>query len=188
MLISKFINGNVEDSIAELESAYNMRLPKEYRNFLCKYNGGYTPKTKFKIGKTASDIRGFYGVGHVKLSLNTIELKEWITSGVFPIACDSFGNHIVIELGNGREGSIYFCNHEKKNKKEFLAENLKDFLSYCHSEEISAASRRSIKEREEALIAKGRANVITEALRQMWQAEIDKYENMIQEEVRLDEI
>ena len=51
---------------------------------------------------------------------------------------------------------------------------------------ISEASRRSIKEREDALIAKGRGNIITDDLRKMWQAEIDKYGSMLQEEVVVD--
>lgn len=46
-------------------------------------------------------------------------------------------------------------------------------------------AKRSIKEREAALIAKGRGSIITDDLRKMWQDEIDKYGNMIQEEVIL---
>ncbi len=60
---------------------------------------------------------------------------------------------------------------------------IKIFIQYCKSGEIDPASRLSIKEREEALIARGRGHVITENLRQMWQAEIDKYKNMVREEV-----
>lgn len=43
----------------------------------------------------------------------------------------------------------------------------------------------SIKEREEILIANGRGHVTTDGLRQMWQAEIDKYGNKVQEKVDL---
>jgi hypothetical protein len=53
----------------------------------------------------------------------------------------------------------------------------------CKSEKTNDASKRTIKEREDALIAKGRGNIITDDLRKMWQAEIDKYGNMTQEEV-----
>ena len=132
MLISKFANCNVSDRIEEMEKEYNITLSDQYRYFLCKYNGGYTPKTKFNTGK------------------------------------------------------IFFCDHELENEVKCIAENLKSFLKYCKSEKISEASRLSIKEREEALIAKGRGAVITDALRQMWQAEIDKYENMVQEDVVID--
>lgn len=185
MLISKFPNCSIREKVIGIERRYEITLPIQYKKFLYKYNGGYTPKTKFKVGKISSDLRGFFGIGDVGLSLNSVELGEWLEKNVFPIACDSFGNYIVISLGND-EGMIYFCDHEKGNKAEYITGNLKDLFLICKSEKINDASRRSIKEREEALIAKGRGNIITDDLRRMWQAEIDKYENMIQEEVIID--
>lgn len=186
MLISKFSNCDVEEKVLDIEKQYEIILPIQYKNFLYKYNGGYTPKTKFKIGKVASDLRGFFGVGDVKLSLNAVELEKWIEENVFPVACDSFGNYIAIGLCNNNIGKIYFCDHERGYEAEHIAENLKDFFRCCKSEKISEASRRSIKEREDALIAKGRGNIITDDLRKMWQAEIEKYGNMMQEEVLVD--
>lgn len=183
MLISKFLNCGVEEKLIDIEKQYKIILPAPYKDFLNKYNGGYTPKTKFRVGKISLDLQGFFGIGDVKLSLDRIKLEEWLEKNVFPIACDSFGNHIVIGLGNDDEGKIFFCDHEKGNKAECIAESLKDFFACCKSEKVSDASRRSIKEREEAMIARGRGNMITDELRQMWQAEIDKYGSMMQEEV-----
>lgn len=51
---------------------------------------------------------------------------------------------------------------------------------------ISEASKLSIEEREAILIANGKGDIITDGLREMWQAEIKKYSNMIQEEVLID--
>lgn len=96
---------------------------------MCKYNGGYTPKTKFKVGKISTDIRGFYGVGNVKLSFDTIEIREWIDKSFLPIAIDSFGNYLLIGLENDINGKIFFCNHEAGNKVECIAEDLKEFLN-----------------------------------------------------------
>lgn len=186
MLISKFSNCNVEEKVINLERQYEITLPAQYKNFLHKYNGGYTPDTKFKVGKISSDLRGFYGIGDVKLSLDNVELGEWLEKNVFPVACDSFGNYIVIGLNNDDAGKIYFCDHEKGNKAEYITENLKKFIRCCKSEKISEDSRLSIKEREEALIARGRGSIITDDLRKMWQAEIDKYGSMVQEEVLID--
>lgn len=185
MLISKFPNHNVEEKIVDIEKRYKIILPDQYKDFLCKYNGGYTPKTKFKSAKISSDVRGFFGVGDVKLSIDTVGLEEWIEKHVFPVACDSFGNYIVIGLHQNNSGKIYFCDHEKGSKPEYMTENLKDFIKRCKSEKISEASRRSVKEREDAMIANGRGDIITDDLRKMWQAEIDKYGSMIQEEVEL---
>lgn len=186
MLISKFLNCDVKEKVIDIERRYEIILPMQYKNFLYKYNGGYTPKTKFNVEKISSDLRGFFGVGDVKLSLDNIELGEWIEKNNFPIACDSFGNYIVIGLNNDDAGKIYFCDHEKGNNAEYITVSLKDFFECCKSERISDASRRSIKEREEALIVKGRGNIITDDLRRMWQAEIDKYGSMVQEEVLVD--
>lgn len=186
MLISRFSNNDIMKKIADMEKKYNIILPNQYKDFLCKYNGGYTPETFFKIKKESSDICGFYGIGDVKLSLNNIELEEWLDKGVLPIACDSFGNYIVIGLNNDNNGKIYFCDHEAGYKTNLIAKDLKSFFKYCKSEIISEDSKKSIREREEELIARGRGHVITDGLRKMWQAEIDKYGNMIQEEVKLD--
>lgn len=183
MLISKFADENVDEKVKELEEKYIISLPNQYKDFLCKYNGGYTPKTKFKVGEISSDIRGFYGVGNVKLSFDTIQIGEWIEKNLLPIAIDSFGNYLLIGLRNDGNGKIFFCNHEAGNEVECIAENLKNFFKYCKSEKISETSKLSIKEREDALIARGRGAIITDALREMWQAEIEKYGNMIQEEV-----
>ena len=42
-----------------------------------------------------------------------------------------------------------------------MAENLQEFIKCCKSEKIKEASKRSIKEREEILIANGRGDIIT---------------------------
>ena len=185
MLISKFSNSNIEDKVADLEKRYGIILPVQYKKFLYKYNGGYTPRTGFEIRKIESDLRGFYGIGDVDLSIEEVKLEEWLEKSFFPIACDSFGNYIVIGLGNDNSGKIYFCDHEKGFKAGYMAENLQEFIKCCKSDKIKEASKRSIKEREEILIANGRGDIITDGLRQLWQAEIDKYGNMIQEEVVL---
>ena len=59
MLISKFNNHNIEDQIICMEKEYSIVIPVQYKVFLHKYNGGYTPKTKFRVGKISSDVRGF---------------------------------------------------------------------------------------------------------------------------------
>ena len=151
MLIAKFKNSDMEMKVINIEKKYGIVLPVQYKYFLGKYNGGYTPKTEFKIGKLSSDVRGFYGIGDVKLSLDKLEIDEWVKKNILPIGCDSFGNYFAI--------------------------------GFCKSEEINNNSTRSIKEREDALIAKGRGSIITDDLKKMWQAEIDKYAGIYQEEV-----
>lgn len=186
MLISKFKHCNVQQNITNIERKYDIVLPMQYKSFLYQYNGGYTPKTKFIIRGISSDLRGFFGVGDVALSLNKLKLGECLNHNLFPVACDSFGNYIMIGVSGEYAGNIYFCDHEKGNKAEYLAESFKKFVDCCKSEIIGETPVRSMKEREDALIANGRGHVITDALRKIWQAEIDKYVNIVQEELLVD--
>ena len=54
MLISKFPNCDVKEQIADMEKRYEIILPVQYKSFLYKYSGGYTPETKLKSGKISS--------------------------------------------------------------------------------------------------------------------------------------
>lgn len=180
MLISKFKEIDI-DSVEEYENKISEKLPSQFRTFIIKYNGGETPNTSFRINSESSDIKGFYGLGDVKYSLNEVEIVEINESRYLPIAMDSFGNEILINLKNGE---IYFENHESA-KVTKLVENLKTFIDLCESTPISKGAVKSVEEREKDLIAKGRGSVITEALRDMWRAEIAKYSDISLEEVSI---
>jgi len=183
MLIAKFDNYGVADELSKVEIQYNIKFPQQYKDFLLRYNGGFTPKTKFKANGVSSNIQGFYGFGPVGLSIKQEIVEEWMPQKLFPIACDSFGNYILLSVAGDQCGSIFFSNHEQGMAISFIANNLSSFLRICKSDKIPEAARRSIEERKAALIAGGRGSVITPALVKMWQNEIDKYSNMTQEEV-----
>jgi len=183
MLISKFNAYNVADEISKVESQYSFVFPQQYKDFLLRYNGGFTPRTKFKTKGISSDIKGFYGFGPVGLSIKQEIVEEWMPHKLFPIACDSFGNYILLSVAGDKCGNIFFSNHEQGMKTSLIANNFSSFLRICKSDKIPEAARRSIEERKATLIARGRGSVITPALIEMWQNEIDKYGNMTQEEV-----
>lgn len=186
MLISRF---SAEDSgarVAEMEAKYGVRLPAEYRAFLCKYNGGFTPKTRFEIGGAASDLRGFFGGGSAKLNFGNINLEGWIEGKLFPVACDSFGNYVAISLREESYGKIYFYDHETENKIRLICDSFSSFLSHCRSDRISGLARHSVEEREAVLTAAGKGDRITDLLRRMWQAEVERYAHMTQERVMLE--
>ncbi len=180
MLISKF-NLASNDLISEYEDNIDAKLPDTYKIFLQKYNGGETPNTKFSTQDTTSDIKGFYGIGNVKYSLDTIKLIVLKGKNYLPIAFDSFGNDVIIGLG---DEAIYFLDHETNDIKR-IADGLKAFIDICISQPISTSSVKSVEEREKALIAKGRGNIINDALRDMWRAEIKKYSSICLEEVKI---
>lgn len=180
MLISKF--GTIsKDIISEFEDVIGVSFPEQYRIFIEKYNGGETPNTCFNINGISSDLKGFYGLGKVKYTLDSIRAEEIKGICYLPIAIDSFGNDILIDLN---EGEIFFRNHENGNIKK-IESNLKGFINKCESKAINKASIKSVEEREKDLIARGRGSIITDALRDMWRVEINKYGAISQEEVVL---
>lgn len=191
MLISKFDTNNIENKILQFEQEYGISLPSQYRKFLMKYNGGYTPKTDFTVGDDSSSIRGIYGIGEVDLSLDNSYISEyipeWINQGFFPVTTDYFGNNIVMGIGKENEGAIYFSDHEEGNRLTFLAEDLKSFFSLCHSEVFDKKTIKSIEEREANMMARGMGDRITDDLRKLWQEEIDYQSKLDQEEVILDD-
>lgn len=183
MLIAKFDAHGVSDEISRIETQYNFTFPEQYKDFLLCYNGGYTPKTKFKAKGISSDIKGFYGVGAVDLSVDSEMISLWIPQKLFPIACDSFGNYILLCVSGPKYGNIFFSDHEKGMKLLLIANDFSTLIHTCKSDKIPEAARRSIEERKAALIERGRGHIITPDLIAMWQNELDKYGNMQQEEV-----
>ena len=181
MLIAKNPTCCSEDDILSLEEKYGLSFSEQYISFLKKYNGGYTPNTRAKAGRSSTDILYFYGTGSNEYSFDKLDSEEWKEMELVPIACDTFGNYFVMD----RTGAVLFCDHEKGFATKLIAEDFKKFVSLCKSKEIDERTRRTIEEREATLIAAGRGHVITDGLRKIWQDEYNKYINMIQEKVVL---
>lgn len=187
LLISKFCTDDMKRSIFRFEGKYGISLPGQYRAFLKKYNGGYTPRTDILYrGEVVSSLTGFSGLGDVPRPFADFHVERFVKRELLPIAGDVFGNDIVIGLGDGNRGRIFFCDHEAGDKPECEWRDLKAFLACCHSERIDQSAVKSIEEREADMAAKGRGDCVTEALRCTWQEEIDWYKEIRQQEVALD--
>ena len=111
MLISKFDNTNIERHIKEFEEKYSFKFPKQYRDFLLKYNGGETPKIRFKIGKVDSDIRAFYGLGGVDeyydysfFERTHTTINDYLEDGFVPIGTTVLGDKVVIGIKDKNYG------------------------------------------------------------------------------------
>ncbi|NQK93760.1 SMI1/KNR4 family protein [Streptococcus suis] len=184
--IFKFDNENVLSDIEVFERNSNIVLPKEYREFLLKYNGGHTPKTTFKINGISSNIRGFYGLGradnfyNLKYPYLSEKLDYFIQNFYFPIATDSFGNDLLINYGD-YYGNIYFYDHENQTYT-LLANSFTDFIKSITSKKFVP---RSIDERLEGLRQSGSNIVVDDALISLWQEEINKYQGRKQEVVSI---
>ena len=181
MQISKFGIKNADDAISAYEDIIGTKLPDQMVLFIKKYNGGETPGTTFGCGKTTSSLKGFYGLGRVKYSLDNIRPFERNEKKYLPVAFDAFGNDIVMDL---KTGEVAFSDHET-GKIITLTEDLRGFINSCISEPVGSGAVKSVEQREKELIARGRAHIITDALRDMWRAEIAKYEAMDLENVSI---
>ncbi|MFI3212223.1 MAG: SMI1/KNR4 family protein [Eubacteriales bacterium] len=189
MLISKFDTTNVEENIKEFEGKYNFTFPDQYKYFLLEYNGGLTPKTNFKINKVSSDIEGLYGFCLENKSYNynkfekIISFENWLNDYVLPIGENSFGDYIMIGVGQENKGKVYFYYHDRPKKYIELTDDFITFVSKCKSKKIGHI--KSVQERKEMLIKNGKEKNITDGWIKIWQVEIDKYANIHQEELIL---
>ena len=102
---------------------------------------------------------------------------------MLPIATTVFGDNITIGIGKKEHGSIFFKYHDKGKKYIKLSDTLSEFVSKCKSEKMGHI--RTVEERKRDMIAAGFGRRITEEKIKRWQAEIDKYANIYQEEFEL---
>lgn len=179
MLIAKFGGDDLNEKLEQFSRLLGVKLPEPLCAFLKKYNGGETPRTQFRQGGKSLDVRAFYGLGQVKYPYAGVNLVTTEVAQYLPIAIDTFGNEFLVDVGSGW---ILFQDHETSQLSP-LANDLRAFVASCSSEWINPNAVKSIRQREQELIQRGRGHIITDALRQMWQAEIDKYTSMQQEEV-----
>ena len=171
--------------VADFERSYRVDFPSDYEEFLVKYNGGRTPKTEFRVGRIDSDVRCFFGIGDVENSVHSLDLPEWLEQGVFPIAEDSFGNYIVMDIKKA-PGTVYFADHEEEFRLSRLTDSFIAFINKCKSRKVNMERATCpIEEREASMIADGNGALITDGLRKLWQAEIDRYTGLVLEKVKL---
>lgn len=94
--------------ISDFEQFTGTTFPQDYKDFLLATNGGRPFSTAFSIADgSESAVREFLGFD---LPVPTSELADAyetyggaLPNGVIPIANDSFGNYICLDMRGGRE-------------------------------------------------------------------------------------
>ena len=119
-----------QSQIQVFEAKNNVVFPEDYRRFLLNNNGGMpqelvqvTFQFRDKNGKQVlqgSDVHYFYDLNELEEVYENLTNEKLIYPIMIPIACDSFGNQILLlsetsELGKG----VYFANHESLTTTEF---------------------------------------------------------------------
>ncbi len=126
-MMMKIKNGNkyghlISEDLKMFESLIKCKLPKEFRNFLLKYNGGDPDPSDFDISteEGTTTLNGIYGLHngphHCNLLQNYLIYKGRIPKQLLAIGGDNLGNQICIGLTKKYTGCIYFWDHEKERK------------------------------------------------------------------------
>lgn len=134
-----------EKDIYKIEKKMNLEFPVEYKKFLLRNNGGmpedevefrfaeYNPMTQEKR-EQGSDIHYFYSIEEITNIYQNLVCEELIHKNYIPIACDSFGNEIL--LGSNKDSiGVFFANHEMLNSNDSfwyiskIADTFDDFMN-----------------------------------------------------------
>jgi SMI1 / KNR4 family (SUKH-1) len=107
--------------IARLEQKFGCALPDSYRRFLIEFNGGKPERRVFTFiergRESVAAIRYFYADCDSRAYSIEEKLRIYsgrIPEGYLPIACDSFGNLLLLSVSAQHHGEIYFWNHERE--------------------------------------------------------------------------
>lgn len=147
MYIEKSGKSVGSEAIELFERFLSRKFPKDYRNFLLKYNGGYPVPDCFSFidGKEGSSVQYFLKINsnqnHDDFLSNIRNYEQRIPSNFLPIACDPGGNQICIAINGKEYGKIYFWDHEAEaddndppsmDNMTLIAQSFSDFLESLH--------------------------------------------------------
>jgi len=143
------INNN---NIRETEQALGLVFPEEYKSFLLENNGGvpqdganFNFKIKLPDGgqevSLGSNIQFFYSLDKVQEVAENLRADKLIGMEFFSIACDDFGNDILLCGAGQNMGTVYFADHEKVHPEGTasisykIADKFNDFLAMTYSDD-----------------------------------------------------
>ncbi|MEH7068416.1 SMI1/KNR4 family protein, partial [Priestia megaterium] len=106
MKIEKIHESLLVEDLESFERNHNITFPKDYRDFLIEYNGGYPDHSILNI---------FYGIGSMydNLEKKLDIFDEILEIGFIPIADDPSGNQICIGINKEYLGQIYHWAHDE---------------------------------------------------------------------------
>lgn len=124
--------GASQESLNALETQLGCRLPRDYRDFLETHNGGRPSPRAFRFvtpqGHEESAVQFFFttdSTGKPYVIWDAVCVyKDRIPEGLLPVACDSFGNLVLLDLGARNAGSVYFWDHEKESMDDVTWDNI----------------------------------------------------------------
>ncbi|MBL9178383.1 MAG: SMI1/KNR4 family protein [Verrucomicrobiaceae bacterium] len=132
-----------EDDLEHLESRLGVKLPQDYKIFMMLHNGGKPAASVFNFAErgaqTSASVRRFFALddSHKFYSLNKhISIYHGRhPPGMVPVACDSFGNLILLECAGEHYGNVFFWDHENEDTSgsrrnlSLISRSFAEFLS-----------------------------------------------------------
>ena len=182
---------NVAEHIIKLENDLNIVLPEDYKQFLIKYNGGWTPETEIYFNDFDYGINGFYGVNkaegagnfyyYINSEVDIIrdEFFEDLEKGYLNIGND-LGPHyyINIDKNSDKYGAIYFMYRDYEIEKQ-------DYIYVCSSfKELTQKARTpdfhvgTVEENIQDFKNKGWEDRITRSLKKAWKKQYKEYKDV----------
>ena len=138
-----------ETDISQMEDKIKLAFPKDYVAFLCETNGGVPEEdVEFSFQVTdseqeeqifGSDVQYFYNDEEAMEGYENLTAENLIEHTFFPIACDSFGNEILLSLCEKDYGCVYFsdCESETEDAPWALVKVANTFSEFVDSLEIT---------------------------------------------------
>jgi hypothetical protein len=133
------------ESLAEAEArlaAIGTRIPSSYKAFLAQQDGGNPVRKAFSFQQHDREqhdlVRLFFGIAESPngdLVSEAEAVRDRLPADVLPIATDAFGNLVVLDGRDGRDGPVLFWDHEFQSDPPseddlfWVAPDLETFLS-----------------------------------------------------------
>lgn len=148
MIIRKSDDSVGDAAISLFERFLEIRLPKEYRRFCLKYNGGRPEPGRFIC--TASGGRSLVQYFYRFNSPNNYDDMIWafkvfkgrMPEFFLPIGCDPGGNQICLAVKGQNYGQVFYWDHDfevddgcdpTEENLTFVAPNFDAFLNSLHA-------------------------------------------------------
>ncbi len=145
-------NSKGENSFADierLEKLVGLQLPRDYRDFLLRHNGGYPEPDgfQFKNSPDGSSVDRFLGLDvgeHSNIEKYLVTYRDRVPEGFFPIAHDPGGNLVLIGVKGKYTGKVFFWDHEDEadgyppdmSNMHLVADSFSEFLRGLYEVEI----------------------------------------------------
>lgn len=106
-----------EADIRQLEAQLGVTLPHEFRAFLLSTNAARPESNAFPVGKSGrhGSVQTFLGLGAevtANLGEKMVAFAGRLPKGVLPIAEAEAGDLICLGIKGGRQGVVYYWDHE----------------------------------------------------------------------------